>query len=54
MKDTTMNTEKVKDFVREKYGRAALRAMAGAGSACCGGTTALEACCDPSCCHSRP
>jgi len=30
-----------------KHGQAALRAKAGAGSSCCGGATALEACCDP-------
>ena len=37
----------MKDVVREKYGQAALRAQAGAGSSCCGGASALEACCDP-------
>src|SRR3984893_14641283 len=42
-----MSTENVKDVVREKYGRAALRAKTGAGSACGGGAAALEACCDP-------
>jgi len=42
-----MSTENVKDVVREKYGQAALRARSGAGSSCCGGATALEACCDP-------
>ena len=42
-----MSTENVKDVVREKYGRAALRAKTGAGSSCCGGAAALEACCDP-------
>ncbi len=49
-----MRTEKVKDIIGEKYGRAARRAMAGAGSPCCWGTTALEASCVPSCCHSWP
>ena len=38
-----MSTENVKDVVREKYGQAALRAKAGAGSSCCGGAAALEA-----------
>ncbi len=42
-----MSTTDVKDMVREKYGQAALRAQAGAGSSCCGGAAALEACCDP-------
>src|ERR1700682_1517773 len=42
-----MSIEGVKDVVREKYGQAALRARTGAGSSCCGGTAALEACCDP-------
>ena len=32
-----MNTDNVKDVVREKYGQAALRAQTGAGNACCGG-----------------
>ncbi|CAN5814319.1 arsenite methyltransferase [soil metagenome] len=40
-------TENVKDVVREKYGQAALRAQTGAGSSCCGGASAVEACCDP-------
>jgi arsenite methyltransferase len=42
-----MPTENVKDLVREKYGQAAVRAKTGAGSSCCGGAAALEACCDP-------
>jgi SAM-dependent methyltransferase len=42
-----MSTENVKDVVREKYGQAARRAKTGAGSSCCGGDAALEACCDP-------
>jgi len=42
-----METETVKDVVREKYGQAALRAKAGGTSACCGGTTAAEGACDP-------
>src|SRR4249920_3268792 len=37
----------VKDVVKEKYGQAALRAKSGQGSACCGGSAALENCCDP-------
>ncbi len=40
-------SENVKDVVREKYGQAALRAKAGTASSCWGGTSALEACCDP-------
>ena len=40
-------TENVKDVVREKYGQAALRAQTGAGSSCCGGAAAVDACCDP-------
>ena len=42
-----MSREPVKDVVREKYGQAALRARAGAGSSCCGGAPAADACCDP-------
>ena len=42
-----MTTEHVKDIVREKYGQAALRAKIGEASACCGGTAAADACCDP-------
>jgi arsenite methyltransferase len=41
-----MNIE-LKSVVKEKYGEAALRAKAGIASSCCGGTAALEACCDP-------
>jgi arsenite methyltransferase len=37
----------VKDIVKEKYGQAALRARAGAGNACCGGSAATDGCCDP-------
>jgi ubiquinone/menaquinone biosynthesis C-methylase UbiE len=42
-----MSTESVTDVVREKYGQAALRARAGVGSSCCGGSSALDDCCDP-------
>ena len=42
-----MNTEHVREVVREKYGQAALRARDGAGSSCCGGAEARTACCDP-------
>jgi SAM-dependent methyltransferase len=42
-----MSTEHMKDIVKDKYGQAALRARSGAGSSCCGGASALEACCDP-------
>lgn len=41
-----MDTD-VKDIVKEKYGQAALRARAGAGNACCGGSAATDGCCDP-------
>ncbi|HET7321956.1 MAG TPA: arsenite methyltransferase [Longimicrobiaceae bacterium] len=37
---------KVKDVVREKYGQAALRVVAGQGSSCCGGA-AFNGSCDP-------
>src|SRR4030088_1164068 len=37
----------VKEIVKEKYGQATLRVKSGAGNSCCGGTSALEACCDP-------
>jgi arsenite methyltransferase len=42
-----MNPETVKDVVKEKYGQAAVRARAGAGNACCGGTAASTGCTDP-------
>jgi SAM-dependent methyltransferase len=42
-----MNTENLKDVVREKYGQAALRAKSGSPSACCGGAAAADRCCDP-------
>jgi ubiquinone/menaquinone biosynthesis C-methylase UbiE len=43
-----MSAQNLKDAVKEKYGQAATRARAGAGSVCCGGAAAtLEACCDP-------
>ena len=41
-----METENVKDVVREKYGQAARRARDGAASACCGSATG-DGCCDP-------
>src|SRR4249919_2966586 len=47
MKENAMSTEDVRNVVREKYGQAALRARTGAGSSCCGGSDALESCCDP-------
>ena len=40
-------TTDVKTIVKEKYGQAALRAKAGLGNSCCGGSARLEACCDP-------
>src|SRR5258708_7701470 len=42
-----MSTENIRDVVRDKYGRAALRGKTGEGSSCCGGAAAVEACCDP-------
>jgi ubiquinone/menaquinone biosynthesis C-methylase UbiE len=42
-----MNTNAVKEVVREKYAQAALRVKAGQGASCCGGAPALEASCDP-------
>ena len=43
-----MNTENVKDVVREKYGQAALRAKTGAGELVLRRSARpLEACCDP-------
>jgi SAM-dependent methyltransferase len=36
----------IKEIVREKYGRAALRVTSG-GSSCCGAAAALDGCCDP-------
>ena len=41
-----METEQVKDIVREKYGQAARRAREGAASGCCG-SAAGDGCCDP-------
>jgi arsenite methyltransferase len=41
-----MNTEDVKDVVREKYGRAAVRAKSGESSSCCGGAAAVDPSCD--------
>ena len=42
-----MSTMDIKEVVKEKYGQAALRAMSGATSSCCGASTAADACCDP-------
>lgn len=36
----------LKEVVKEKYGKAALRVNAG-GSSCCGASAALDGCCDP-------
>jgi arsenite methyltransferase len=41
-----MNTQEIKEVVREKYSQAALRAASG-GSSCCGASAALDGCCDP-------
>jgi SAM-dependent methyltransferase len=37
----------VKEFVKQKYGHAALRVQSGQRNACCGGASALDACSDP-------
>ena len=41
------NIVDLKNTVKEKYGQAALRVSAGAGSCCCGASAALEGRCDP-------
>ena len=41
-----METENIKEVVKEKYGQEALRAATG-GSSCCGGGSAVSNCCDP-------
>ena len=37
----------IKNIVKQKYGEAALRVIAGSGSSCCGASAALDAHCDP-------
>src|SRR5579871_5395420 len=44
-KDTM--SEQVKEFVKEKYSQAALRARMGLASACCGTAPSSNGCCDP-------
>ncbi|MFZ0705033.1 MAG: arsenite methyltransferase [Candidatus Korobacteraceae bacterium] len=41
-----MSTTDVKEVVKEKYGKAALRVTTG-GSSCCGAAAAKSSCCDP-------
>lgn len=41
-----MSTTDIRETVREKYGQAALRVVAGGGSSCCGGA-AFDGACDP-------
>ena len=41
------NTTSIKEVVREKYGQAAQRVTAGAGSACCGASACCEGSIDP-------
>jgi len=41
------NTTSIKEVVREKYGQAAQRVKAGAGSACCGASACCDASADP-------
>ena len=45
MPDTATKSD-LKEFVKEKYGQAALRVKSG-GSTCCGATPASDSCCDP-------
>jgi SAM-dependent methyltransferase len=40
------NVMELKEVVKEKYGKAALRVKEG-GSSCCGASAALDGCCDP-------
>ncbi len=40
-------TTEIKDIVKEKYGQAALRVVAGGGSSCCGASSAFGDCADP-------
>ena len=42
-----MPIESITDVVKEKYGQAALRVVAGGSSSCCGGAPADAHCCDP-------
>src|SRR5450756_829143 len=42
-----MPIESITDVVKEKYGQAALRVVAGCSSPCCGGAPADAHCCDP-------
>src|SRR5450756_1218805 len=42
-----MPTESITDVVKEKYGQAALRVVAGGSSSCCGGAPADSHCADP-------
>src|ERR1700709_1375921 len=43
----TKNDQQIKDTVREKYGAAALRVIAGERSSCCGGSSAFPDSVDP-------
>lgn len=42
-----MPSQSITDVVKEKYGQAALRVVAGAGNSCCGGAPADAHCADP-------
>src|SRR5690349_9297538 len=42
-----MNDEKIKEVVKERYGQAALRVIAGGGSCCGGSSELLDGRCDP-------
>ena len=42
-----MSTQNITEVVKEKYGQAALRVVAGAKSSCCGGAPADAHCADP-------
>jgi len=43
---STAHATDIKEVIKEKYGRAALRVKSG-GSSCCGASAATDACCDP-------
>jgi SAM-dependent methyltransferase len=47
MKGQGSMSSEIREVVRERYGQAALRAVAGQGSSCCGGSAAVGGGCDP-------
>jgi arsenite methyltransferase len=42
-----MNTENIKEAVKEKYGQAALQVLAGSAASCCGSESSTNCCPDP-------